>query len=80
MKVIAIKDAPDPSSLKLINLLNSAYDRAYYKGDIFEVYEPGRDWLIINHHIFGITMAVKNQNFITLEEYREKKFEQLEIQ
>lgn len=82
MKVIAINDAPIPERGYLHN--GVYYDRAYYKGNIFEVYDMtgttwGRDYLIIYHDKLETTMDVDPNNFITLEEWRNQKLDKLGI-
>lgn len=83
MKVIAIADAPIP---KKGYYHNGVYmDRAYYKGNIFEVYDstlsndilPQPDYLIIYHDILEMNMDVDPNNFITLEEYRNKQIDSI---
>ena len=79
MKVIAINDAPTP---KNGYSTNGVYlDRAYYKGDIFEVYDRTtwgtEDHLIIQHDKLETTMDVDPENFITLAENRDKKIDKI---
>ena len=62
MKVIAINDAPLPQNRD---------NRAYYVGDIFEVYDKRKSYLIIYNHKLEVNMDVNPDNFITLEEWRE---------
>jgi hypothetical protein len=79
MKVIAINDAPIPNRGYHHN--GVYYDRAYYKGNIFEVYDRStwgtEDHLIIYHDKLETTMDVDPENFITLEEYRDKKIDKI---
>ncbi len=83
MKVIAINDAP--LSTKGYTHKNKYYERAYYLGDTFEVYDspnnhiPGvpNDYLIIYHDKLETNMDVDPKNFITLREYREKQLNKL---
>jgi hypothetical protein len=91
MKVIAINDAPLPlKAFRAIPKKGYYYkgvyiERAYYKGDIFEVYDKctgrghGKSYLIIHHDKLETTMDVDPNNFITLEEYRNQKLDQLGI-
>ena len=79
MKVIAINDAPIP---KRGYYHNGVYmDRAYYKGNIFQVYDitltKSTDYLIIYHHILEMNMDVDPSNFISIEEYREKQLNKI---
>ena len=59
------------------------YERAYYKGDVFEIYDGSmfktEDYLIIYHDKLEITMDVDTKNFITLIEHRENKLKELGI-
>jgi len=77
MKVIAINDSPLP-------------ERAYYKGDVFEIYDGSyimlrrrrrrtEDYLIIYHDKLEIPMDVDTRDFITLREHREIKLKELGI-
>ena len=79
MKVIAINDAPIPER----GYINKGkhYERAYYKGDVFEIYDSSKfkDYLIIYHDKLETTMDVDPKNFITLREYREIKLKELGI-
>lgn len=81
MKVIAINDAPIPQKGYYHN--GVYYERAYYKGDVFEIYDGSmfktEDYLIIYHDKLEITMDVDTKNFITLIEHRENKLNQLGI-
>ncbi len=81
MKVIAIKDAPIPE--RGYTHKGKHYERAYYKGDVFEIYDAPmfrtEEYLIIYHDKLEITMDVNTKNFITLREHREIKLEQLGI-
>lgn len=77
MKVIAIADAPIP---KKGYYHNGVYiNRAYYKGNIFQVYDKPihNDYLIIYHHILEMNMDVDPSNFISIEEYREKQLDKI---
>lgn len=79
MKVIAINDAP----LREVIYYNSVYlDRAYYKGNIFKVTEDGFNkmgsgHIIIWHDKLDVEMDVDANNFITLEEYRNKQLNKI---
>ncbi len=79
MKVIAINDASIPNS----HYHNGVYyERAYYKGDVFEIYDGSMfkgEYLIIYHDKLEITMDVDPRNFINLREYREIKLKELGI-
>jgi hypothetical protein len=76
MKVIAINDSPLP-------------ERAYYKGDVFEIYDGPyimlnrrrrtEEYLIIYHDKLKMPMDVDTRNFITLREHREIKLKVLGI-
>lgn len=81
MKVIAINDAPIPQKGYYHN--GVYYERAYYKGDVFEIYDGSmfktEDYLIIYHDKLEITMDVDTKNFITLIEHRENKLKELGI-
>jgi hypothetical protein len=82
MKVIAINDAPIPRSHPYYH--NGVYyERAYHKGDVFEIYDGSmfrtEDYLIIYHDKLEITMDVDPKNFITLIEHRENKLNELGI-
>jgi hypothetical protein len=79
MKVIAINDAPLPERGYIHKGKN--YERAYYKGDVFEIYDGSmfrtEDYLIIYHDKLEITMDVDAERFITLEEHRDKKINKI---
>lgn len=86
MKVIAINDDPIPQKGYYHN--GVYYERAYYKGDVFEIYDGSmfkhelirtEDYLIIYHDKLEITMDVDTKNFITLIEHRENKLKELGI-
>jgi hypothetical protein len=81
MKVIAIKDAPIPERGYTHKVKH--YERDYYKGDVFEIYDAPmfrtEDYLIIYHDKLEITMDVDPKNFITLREHREVKLKELGI-
>jgi hypothetical protein len=81
MKVIAISDAP--LTERGYTHKGKHYERAYYKGDVFEIYDGSmfrtEDYLIIYHDKLEITMDVDADNFITLREYRENKLNELGI-
>lgn len=86
MKVIAISDSPKLTDIFLEESdfqYNGLYvDRAYYKGDIFEVYDRptmGKDYLIIYHHKLKTNMDVNPENFISLEEWRERQLNKIGI-
>lgn len=81
MKVIAIKDSPLlPGGF---SFRGKTIDRAYTKGDIFIVSDRDRgqhtqEEILIEHPIFGV-MACRRSSFMSLEEFRQIKLEQLEI-
>ena len=78
MRVIAINDAPIPE--KGYYHRGVYINRAYHKGNIFEVYDRPihpNDYLIIYHHILEMNMDVDPNNFLTLEEYRNKQLNKL---
>lgn len=79
MKVIAINDAPIPQRGYYHN--GVYMDRAYYKGNIFQVYDitltKSTDYLIIYHHILEMNMDVDPSNFISIEEYREQQLNKI---
>lgn len=80
MKVIAIKDAP---SIRF-NFRGKIFDKAYSKGDIFVVSDrdrehDNREEVIIEYPPIGDVMVCKRSNFMSLEEFRQIKLEQLEI-
>ena len=85
MKVIAINDAPTATDkyFMLRNHINGVYlDRAYYKGDIFTVMEDGFNKMgggriLIWHNKLEAEMDVDANNFLTLEEYREKQLDKI---
>ena len=79
MKVIAISDAP--LTERGYTHKGKHYERAYYKGDVFEIYDGSmfrtEDYLIIYHDKLEITMDVDAERFITLEEHRDKKINKI---
>jgi len=81
MKVIAIKDGPQ--SENGYTYKNKFYQKAYQKGDIFEVYDqPISKWneyLIIYHDKLETNMDVNPNNFIELNKLREMKLNQIGI-
>lgn len=81
MKVIAIKDAP---SVGGFSFRGKTFDKAYSKGDIFVVSDRDREHhireeILIEHPLIGDVMMCKRSNFMSLEEFRQIKLEQLEI-
>ena len=55
MKVIAIQNAPDIDTSSWGKQFN--IERAYQKGDIFEIHKKYKNGLVIfNHHILGKTI------------------------
>ena len=79
-KVTAIKDVPSIG----FNFRGKIFDKAYSKGDIFEVSVRDREHhtreeVIIDHPLIGDVMICKRSNFMSLEEFRQIKLEQLEI-
>lgn len=81
MKVIAINDAPIPQ--KGYHHKGVYYERAYYKGDIFELYDRhswnshDKAYLIIHHDKLETTMDVDPENFITLDVYRQQQIDKI---
>ena len=81
MKVIAINDSPIPNNGYYF--FNGVYlDRAYYKGDIFTVMEDGFNKMgggriLIWHNKLEAEMDVDANNFLTLEDYREKQIDKI---
>jgi hypothetical protein len=79
MKVIAISDAP--LTERGYTHKGKHYERAYCKGDIFEVHDRTtwgtEDHLIIYHNKLETTMDVDPERFITLEEHRDKKINKI---
>lgn len=77
IKVIAIKDSPIlPIGTDSYEKNGVYHERAYYKGDIFDVHRND-GWLIVYNHRIGINMDVNSDNFIKLEEWREKRLNEL---
>ena len=92
MKVIAINDAPYPES-RYRDTNGSYLDRAYYKGDIFELsditltlgslkatewsWDSSYDFIIIHHDKIGGEMEVTKSNFMSLEDWRESKIDSI---
>ena len=78
MKVIAINNAPnvdtkiDCSWAKKFNI-----ERAYYKGDIFNTSPEYNKLLVIFNHYVNEWMEVNKDNFITLEQWREKQINKI---
>ena len=82
MKVIAIKDSPLLPGV--FSCRGKTFDRAYSKGDIFVVSDRDRghhtqEEILIEHPLIGDVMVCKRSNFMSLEEFRQIKLEQLEI-
>ena len=78
MKVIAIKDAPVPITKSGFTRKGKFYDKAYYRGDVFDIWDnPNADYLEIYHDKLEMTMDVDPDNFITLREYREQQLNNL---
>lgn len=80
MKVIAIKDAPIP---KIGYYSNGVYlDRAYYKGDVFDLSYLDKDWaskdyMVIWHDKLQAEMEVDSNSFITLQEWRNSQINKI---
>jgi hypothetical protein len=81
MKVIAIKDGPQ--SENGFTYKNKFYQKAYQKGDTFEVYDQSisnwNEYLIIYHDKLETNMDVNPNNFIELNKWREMKLNQIGI-
>jgi hypothetical protein len=85
MKVIAINDAP--LTTKGFTHKGKYYERAYFVGDTFKVFDKPNnhikgvpnDYLIIYHDKLETNMDVDPKNFITLREHRENKLKELGI-
>ena len=80
MKVIAINDAPIPSSDPYLTSSGIYLDRAYYKGDIFECIdddEVSTNHILIYHNIIGCKMEVTKSNFMSLDNWRESKINEI---
>lgn len=83
MKVIAINDAPTPENGYHHN--GVYLDKAYYKGDIFDVLDPqvynlanvSRNWLVIHHDKLNVEMEVNSSNFIPLNEWRNSQINKI---
>ena len=75
MKVIAIKDAP--LAEKGYHHNGVYLDRAYYKGDIFELVQSFHNSYIIWHDKINTKMEVDANRFITLEEWRNNQIEKI---
>ena len=79
MKVIAIKDAPIP---KNGYYSNGVYlDRAYYKGDVFDLSLSedcgSKYYMVIWHDKLQAEMEVNKDNFISLEEWRNSQINKI---
>jgi hypothetical protein len=82
MKVVAIEDGPLVTPPFKFN--DTSYERAYFKGEIFEVLSDsierrGYVYLIIYHTTFGCKMSVDPKRFITLDKFRESRLEKVLI-
>ena len=76
MKVIAIQDAPNIwSTISWAKKFN--IERAYQKGDIFETHKKYKNGLVIFNHHINKPMEVNSDNFITLDDYRMIKINQI---
>ena len=79
MKVIAINDAPTPENGYRHN--GVYLDKAYYKGDIFDVLDSpndlSRNWLVIHHDKLNVEMEVNSSNFIPLNEWRNSQINKI---
>jgi hypothetical protein len=83
MKVIAIQDAPNiDTTISWAKQFN--IERAYQKGDIFEVRErihethkKYKNGLVIFNNYINKPMEVNPDNFITLDDYRNIKINQI---
>jgi hypothetical protein len=67
-QVIAVKDAPIVNSKQFGNGI-----QAYKKGDKFEVMSSFSDQIVVWHPMIGSSMACDSENFELLEEFRDKK-------
>lgn len=80
MKVISIKDAPIPENGYYSN--GVYLDRAYYKGDVFDLSYLNNDWgskgsIVIWHDKLQVQMEVDSNSFITLEEWRNSQINKI---
>jgi hypothetical protein len=79
MKVIAINDAPIP---KTGYYSGDIYlDRAYYKGDVFDLSLESKSsysgFMVIWHDKIEYEMEVDSNNFITLDEWRNSQINKI---
>lgn len=72
MKIIAIKDAPVINSPQFGNGI-----RAYQKGEIFDVVSDFGDQVVIWNKIVNSTMSCNRENFIPLQEWRQKQLDKV---
>jgi len=76
MKVIAIQNAPNiDTTISWAKEFN--IERAYQKGDIFETHKKYKNGLVIFNHYINKPMEVNPDNFITLDDYRMIKINQI---
>ena len=76
MKVIAIQNAPDiDTTISWAKEFN--IERAYKKGDIFKTHKKYKNVLVIFNHYIDEPMDVNPDNFITLDEFRNIKINQI---
>ena len=69
-KIIAIKDAPIPIQPW------GGLDRAYYKGDIFNL-RISNGMYIIYHPILDEEMEVNKNNFLSLDDFRDNQINKI---
>lgn len=77
MKVVAIRDAVITNK----KWPNGTY-RAYYRGDIFDTSDwlgPGNEKSIVYKNGPYDKLFITEENFVTLEEWRELQLQKLEI-
>jgi len=76
MKVIAIQDTPNiDTTISWAKEFN--IERAYQKGDIFETHKKYKNGLVIFNNYTNKPMEVNPDNFITLDDYRMIKINQI---
>ena len=73
MKVIAVNDAPKSNGYYY---KGKFVDKAYYKGDVFEVVD-NKGWLVIKHDKLQTNMEVNLYNFQSLDEWRNEKINEI---
>lgn len=79
-KIIAIADSPLNGEIKAnIKRLGFPIERAYKKGDVFELLSMFSDCYVIWHPVINTSMSVSKNDFVSLSKWRDARLNELGI-